>query len=96
MIIVFGKLKVPANKRTDFIIKSTKAIIEARNNPECLDFAISPDSVESDRVNVYEAWSSKQALDEFRGSGPNDGLFDMVETFDIQEYEVNESNNQLH
>ena len=96
MIIVSGKLKIAADKRTDFIIASVESIKEARNNPECSDFAVSPDPVELDRVNIYEEWSSKAALDEFRGSGLMNNLYDLVESFDVNQREVNESPTVTH
>ncbi|MFT7025725.1 MAG: quinol monooxygenase YgiN [Rhodococcus sp. (in: high G+C Gram-positive bacteria)] len=37
----------------------------------CLDFAIGADLLDPARINVYERWSSEDALQSFRGSGPD-------------------------
>ena len=37
----------------------------------CLDFTLSADPIEADRVNVYEQWESAAELEAFRGEGPD-------------------------
>ncbi len=43
----------------------------ARVSDGCLDFAIGADLLDPARINVYERWSSEDALQSFRGSGPD-------------------------
>lgn len=43
---------------------------QARTSPGCLDFAITADPVELDRIHVYERWESDTHLERFRGAGP--------------------------
>ena len=87
-IIVAGKLILKSNQRNAFIEKSHKSILLARDNKTCLDFAVSPDPLDINRVNVFEKWVNRQALEAFRKSGPEDDLFSLVESFDVSEYEV--------
>ncbi len=85
MIVVSGKLEIEEGKRDEFIRRSKNAIIAARNAKGCIDFAVSPDPVDLNRVNIFEEWASQSALDEFRGNGPSDDLFDLVKKFEINE-----------
>jgi quinol monooxygenase YgiN len=61
----------------------------ARKNTGCEDFSVSPDPIELNRVNVLEKWTSRAALEAFRGSGPENDMFSLVEFFDVNEYEIN-------
>ena len=85
MIIVSGKLKIQEGKRDEFLDRSKSSIIAARKAIGCIDFSVSPDPIEANRVNIFEEWNSKPELDDFRGSGPSDDLFDLVESFDVSE-----------
>ena len=87
-VFVAGKLALKPGHREAFIAASRDAIIKARATHECLDFSVSPDPVDENRVNIFEKWTSRAALDTFRDSGPDTGLFDMVESFDIHEHEI--------
>jgi len=88
-IIVAGKLKVKSGSRDEFIEKSREAISQARKLDTCEDFSVSPDPVDENRVNIFEKWVSRSPLDEFRKSGPDNDLFLLVESFDVNEYEIN-------
>jgi quinol monooxygenase YgiN len=37
----------------------------------CLDYAISADAVDPDRISIFERWESQAVVDAFRGSGPS-------------------------
>ena len=87
-VIVAGKLLVKPGSRDEFLNSSGPAILAARNHPECRDFAVSPDPIDEDRVNIFEFWQSRSALDSFRNSGPDNTAFSLVETFDVEEYEI--------
>jgi hypothetical protein len=39
-------------------------------------------------VNVCERWTTRAALDAFRGAGPDDGLGALIREFHIREFEV--------
>jgi len=86
-IIVAGSLIIKQGCRDDFIDQSKAAIEMARNNDSCLDFSVSPDSITDNRVNVFEKWVSRTALNTFRESGPDNNSFSLIESFNIKEYE---------
>lgn len=85
MIIVSGKLEIEEGKRDEFINRSKSSIAAARKAKGCVDFCVSPDPLEPNRVNIFEEWESKSALDEFRAGGPADDLFKLVRKFAINE-----------
>lgn len=88
-IIVAGKLKLKPGYRDEFIEKSLEAISQARELDACEDFSVSPDPIDANRVNIFEKWSARGPLDEFRNSGQDNDSFSLVESFDINEYEIN-------
>lgn len=88
MIIVAGKLTIQEGKRTVFLDSSKEAMILARKTVGCRDFVVAADPLERDRVNVYEKWVSKAELLEFRGSGPDDAMTELIVNADVSEYEI--------
>ena len=88
-IIVAGNLKIKKGCRAEFIKGSASAIIQARTAEGCDDFSVSEDPIDENRVNIFEKRSSREALEKFRGSGPEDDTFSMVDSFNVKEYEVN-------
>lgn len=87
MIVVAGKLKINDGMRDEFVSRSKHSVSAARRNENCNDFSVSADPLDEDRVNIYEEWLSRESLESFRGSGPSDNLFDLVEKFDVKERE---------
>ncbi|MET0065778.1 MAG: antibiotic biosynthesis monooxygenase [Candidatus Thiodiazotropha sp.] len=87
-LIVAGKLILQPNTRDRFIEASREAVIMARNNEDCDDFSVSADPLETDRVNIFEKWKHRAALEEFRNSGSQPELFSLVISFQVSEYEV--------
>jgi len=77
-----------ANHRDEFISRSKDSILAARSRIGCIDFSISPDPIGGNRVNVFEEWNSKIELENFRGNGPDDDLFDLIENEEIAESEI--------
>ncbi len=37
----------------------------------CIEYALGADLLEPDRINVLEMWTTRSALDDFRGDGPS-------------------------
>lgn len=66
MIIIAGKSYVAAEQREAYLASCEDFIRRTRNEPGCLDFYISADSIEDDRVNNFELWASQEQLDAFR------------------------------
>lgn len=89
IIIVAGKLTIMSGSRDEFIEKSREATVQAREKEACEDFSVSPDPIDLNRVNVFEKWKSRSALDAFRDTGPENDIFSLVESFDVNEYEIN-------
>lgn len=87
-VVVAGKLMLKPQSRDKFIDGSRDAIFQARQNAACEDFSVSPDPIDRNRVNVFEKWASRQALEAFREAGPPSDIIALVESFEVQEYQV--------
>jgi quinol monooxygenase YgiN len=88
MLIVAGHLIVDASDRDRYVADCAQAVAAARSADGCLDFAVSADAVDPQRVNVFERWRGREALAAFRGDGPDDDLASRILDMDIAEYEV--------
>jgi quinol monooxygenase YgiN len=88
MLIVAGYLVVDALQRDSYLEGCRTVVRQARVSPGCLDFAISADLIEPDRIDIFERWKSRVALDEFRGSGPSDEQQGSIVSASVCEYEV--------
>ena len=88
MLIVAGYLVVDALQRDSYLEDCRTVVRQARKSPGCLDFAISADLIESDRINIFERWDSRPALDEFRGGGPSDEQQGSIVSASVCEYDV--------
>lgn len=66
MIIIAGYTRTAAEKR-DGAVEAFKGMVErARAYDGCLDFSISADAVDPERVNLFECWRDQAALDAWR------------------------------
>ena len=88
MLIIAGHLTVHASDRDRYVVDSAEAVAAARDAEGCRDFAVSADAVEPDRVNVFELWDSRELLDAFRGTGPDDGMRARILNAHIADYDV--------
>ena len=88
MIIVSGSIHVAPSRRDAFVAASLEAVVAARSAPGCLDFVVSADPVEPDRVNVYERWETDAAVEAFRGEGPGPDLTADIVRADVARYQV--------
>ncbi len=88
MLIVAGKIYVKPGKREAFIQKSLSAILTARQTNGCYDFSVSPDPIETERVNIYEKWDSEETLLAFRESGPSTDLTSLIESIHVSEHKM--------
>ena len=88
MLIVAGYLVVDPLQRDSYLEGCRAVVQQARKSPGCLDFAISADVIEPDRIDIFERWESRVALDEFRGSGPSDAQQDQIVSASVCEYDV--------
>lgn len=88
MIIVSGRLYVDPDARAAYLDGCRTVLEQARAAPGCLDFALSPDPLEPDRVNVYERWESDEDLARFRGSGPSDEQAAQIRDASVAKYRI--------
>jgi quinol monooxygenase YgiN len=69
MIIVSGWLRLDPTER-DAYLQGCRAVMEAARAADgCLDFHLSADALEPDRINVFEQWETVEAVEAFRGEG---------------------------
>jgi quinol monooxygenase YgiN len=88
MIIVCGSLQAHPGRREDLLELSKFAVVAARNTQGCVDFAVSPDLIDPDRVNIFEQWTNADALRAFREDGPGEDTSGLIQAFDVREYEA--------
>lgn len=88
MVIVAGYLHVAAAERDGYLTGCVAVVQQARAAAGCLDFSISADLVDPGRINVFERWETQQAVDAFRGSGPDDGQTAALLAAAVAEYDV--------
>ena len=87
-VVVAGHLLVDPDARDDYVAGCLDVVRQARETPGCLDFAISADVLDPGRVNVYERWASRAAVEAFRGSGPTDEQGAALLWASVAEYDV--------
>jgi len=88
MVIVAGKLTVAAGQRESYLSDCVGVVEQARRAAGCLDFSIAADLVEPDRINIFEQWESRDAVEAFRGAGPNDEQSAAMLAASVTEYDV--------
>ena len=66
MIIIAGYSLTEAGKRDSAVAAFAEMVARARKADGCLDVAISADSVDPERINVFERWRDQQSLDAWR------------------------------
>lgn len=86
MIIVAGSIHITPGQRQAFLDLAGGAVEEARAAEGCLDFAVSADVADPDRVNIFERWQSVEALEGFRGSGMDETQIAMIARGSVRRY----------
>jgi quinol monooxygenase YgiN len=61
---------------------------KARGTPDCLDFAITADLIDPDRVNIFERWESQAAVKAFRTSAPRNKQGAAMLSASVAEYDI--------
>jgi quinol monooxygenase YgiN len=87
-VIVAGHLIVDAAGRDEYLAGCREVVRQARLAAGCLDFAISPDSLDPARINIFEHWASQADAETFRGSGPSDDQSGAMTSASVTEYDV--------
>lgn len=93
MVIVAGHIIVDPQERATYLEGCVGIVRAARSAQGCLDFAISADPVEPGRLNIFERWESRAAIEEFRGSGPSDEQGAAMREAVVAEYDVMHARN---
>ena len=91
MIIVAGALRVDPAQRTAYLADCQDLMSPARRTDGCLDFHLTADPLESDRINIFEQWESVEAVEAFRGSGPSDPQQDAIRSANVWQHEIGSS-----
>jgi quinol monooxygenase YgiN len=86
MVIVAGHLVVDPDERAAYVEGCREVVERARRADGCLDFVIAADPVDPGRVNVYERWESQEAVEAFRGDGPDDARQRAIRSASVAEY----------
>lgn len=87
-VIVAGKISTKIVDREAFLRKSMSSVSLARRTKGCLDFSVSADLIEQDRINIFELWTDWESLHAFRDQGPSEDLSSLIVAVDVKEYEV--------
>ena len=88
MVIVAGHIVVDPEKRETYLATCVGVVEQARGAPGCLDFAISSDLVQPGRINIFERWESRAAVEAFRGSGFSGEQNAAMLSASVAQYEV--------
>lgn len=88
MIIVAGHLVVAPEERDPYLAGCVSVVEQARDAPGCLDFSICADLVDPGRINVYERWGSREAVEVFRSGGPSGEQSAQILSAQVMEYDV--------
>lgn len=88
MIIVSGQLHVDEADRATYLLGCREVIVAARRAAGCVDFHLSADPIEPDRINIYEQWESVEAVEAFRGSGPSSEQTAVIRDARVVQHEV--------
>jgi len=88
VVILAGYICVEPLQRDSYLAGCKDVVLQARRTPGCLDYAISADLLDPHRIDVFERWESRAAVDAFRGSGPSDEQQGAIISASVTEYDV--------
>ena len=88
MIIVAGHLVVAPEQRDAYLEGCVSVVGQAREASGCLDFSLSADPVDEGRINVFERWETREAVEAFRGGGPSGEQGGRILAGKVAEYDV--------
>ena len=63
MIVVAGTIDVAPEQRDAYLESRKEAMLAARGEEGCVDFAFSADLADAGRVRLFEIWESHEALE---------------------------------
>jgi quinol monooxygenase YgiN len=66
MIIIAGYTLTEASKRDAVVEAFAEMVVRARKHDGCLDLSLSADSVDPERINLFECWRDQPSLNAWR------------------------------
>lgn len=75
-------------ERDAYVAECVEIVEEARAAPGCLDFAITADSVDPARIQIFERWEDEEAMLAFRGSGPSGDQQAAIVAADVKRFGI--------
>ncbi|HYN34243.1 MAG TPA: antibiotic biosynthesis monooxygenase [Ilumatobacteraceae bacterium] len=91
MIIVSGFLRVDPAERMAYLKDCHEVIRAARSAPGCLDFHLSADPIEADRITIFEQWESVESVETSRGAGSSDDQQATITEASVMQHEITSS-----
>jgi quinol monooxygenase YgiN len=88
MLIVAGHIIVDPEQRAQYLAGCVEVVEQARCTPRCLDFSITADLIDPGRIDIFERWQSRVAVETFRGSGPSAEQAAAMLSASVAEYEI--------
>ena len=88
MVIVAGHITVEPQQREAYLAGCVSVVEQARRAAGCLDIAITADSVDPSRVNIFERWESQAALDTARANAPGFEQAEAMFSVSVADYDV--------
>ena len=88
MPIVAGHSEVDPDDRDEAVAVMRDPVTRARDARRCPDVAITADSVDPGRVNVFERRESQAALETVYSSSPDTEQRPAMLTVSVQEYDI--------
>jgi quinol monooxygenase YgiN len=88
MVIVAGHVTVDPEQRESYLAGSMSVVEKARQADGCLDFSITADLLDPDRVNLFERWESQAALKAFRRKAPRNTQRAAMLSVSVAEYDI--------
>ena len=68
MLIVCGTVSVEQGRREAYLEEYLPRVESVRQEPGCVEYGMSPDPLDANRLRVFEQWASAEDLDRHLGS----------------------------
>lgn len=88
MVIVAGHTTVDPEQREAYIAAFVSVVEKARGAAGCLDFAMGADAIDPGRVNLFERWESRAAVNAFRRSATRHQPGAAMLSASVAEYDI--------
>lgn len=79
---------VEPDDRAPYLAGCVEIARRARASAGCLDYHLAADPVDPARINIFERWTSVEAVEAFRGSGPGDDQQSAVLSAKVEQHQI--------